>query len=149
MKVDIPAFEQASVLVVGDIMLDRYWYGPTQRISPEAPVPIVKINQDEHRPGGAANVALNIASIGGKVTLVGITGEDEAAQHLKTQILALNIACEFDQQENIPTITKLRVMSRNQQLIRLDFEESFSDVDKKLLEDKVAVQLANHDLLLL
>ena len=61
MKVEIPTFEQASVLVVGDIMLDQYWYGPTQRISPEAPVPVVKINQEEHRPGGAANVALNIA----------------------------------------------------------------------------------------
>ena len=73
MKVDIPAFEKARVLVVGDIMLDRYWYGPTQRISPEAPVPIVKIHQDEDRPGGAANVALNIASLNGHVTLLGIT----------------------------------------------------------------------------
>jgi D-beta-D-heptose 7-phosphate kinase/D-beta-D-heptose 1-phosphate adenosyltransferase len=149
MKVDIPAFEQASVLVVGDIMLDRYWYGPTQRISPEAPVPVVKIIQDEHRPGGAANVALNIASMGGKVTLAGITGNDEAAKQLQTQLSALNITCEFDQQADIPTITKLRVMSRNQQLIRLDFEESLSDVDKTPLEEKVASQLANHDLLLL
>ena len=149
MKVEIPTFEQASVLVVGDIMLDQYWYGPTQRISPEAPVPVVKINQEEHRPGGAANVALNIASIGGRVTLAGITGEDEASQHLKKQLSALNIKCEFDQQKNIPTITKLRVMSRNQQLIRLDFEESLSDVDKKPLEEKVAAQLVNHDLLLL
>jgi D-beta-D-heptose 7-phosphate kinase/D-beta-D-heptose 1-phosphate adenosyltransferase len=149
MKVEIPAFEQASVLVVGDIMLDRYWYGPTQRISPEAPVPVVKINQDENRPGGAANVALNIASVGGRVTLAGITGEDEAAQHLQKQLSALNINCEFDQQKHIPTITKLRVMSRNQQLIRLDFEESLNDVDKKQLEEKVANQLENHDLLLL
>jgi D-beta-D-heptose 7-phosphate kinase/D-beta-D-heptose 1-phosphate adenosyltransferase len=149
MKVDIPAFEQASVLVVGDIMLDRYWYGPTHRISPEAPVPVVKINQDEHRPGGAANVALNIASIGGRATLVGITGDDEAAQHLKKKLSALNIYCEFDQQANIPTITKLRVMSRNQQLIRLDFEESLSEVNKNVLEEKVAAQLVNHDLLLL
>jgi D-beta-D-heptose 7-phosphate kinase/D-beta-D-heptose 1-phosphate adenosyltransferase len=149
MKVEIPTFKQASVLVVGDIMLDQYWYGPTQRISPEAPVPVVKINQEEHRPGGAANVALNIASIGGRVTLAGITGEDEASQHLKKQLSALNINCEFDQQKDIPTITKLRVMSRNQQLIRLDFEESLNDVDKKALEEKVAAQLENHDLLLL
>jgi D-beta-D-heptose 7-phosphate kinase/D-beta-D-heptose 1-phosphate adenosyltransferase len=149
MKVDIPAFAQASVLVVGDIMLDQYWYGPTQRISPEAPVPVVKITQDERRPGGAANVALNIASIGGKVTLAGITGEDDAAQHLRTQLTALNINCEFDQQSHIPTITKLRVMSRNQQLIRLDFEESLHDVNKSKLEEKVAAQLAQHDLLLL
>ena len=82
MKVDIPAFNQASVLVVGDIMLDRYWYGPTQRISPEAPVPVVKINNNDERPGGAGNVALNLASLGGKVTLAGITGEDEAATTL-------------------------------------------------------------------
>jgi D-beta-D-heptose 7-phosphate kinase/D-beta-D-heptose 1-phosphate adenosyltransferase len=149
MKVEIPTFAQASVLVVGDIMLDQYWYGPTQRISPDAPVPVVKINQEENRPGGAANVALNIASIGGRVTLAGITGEDEAAQHLKKQLSALNINCEFDQQKNIPTIKKLRVMSRNQQLIRLDFEESLADVDKSSLEEKVAAQLANHDLLLL
>ena len=80
MKVDIPAFNQAKVLVVGDIMLDRYWQGPTQRISPEAPVPVVKIDHNEDRPGGAANVAVNIASLGGKVTLAGITGEDEAAK---------------------------------------------------------------------
>jgi len=130
MKVDIPAFDQANVLVVGDVMLDRYWQGPTQRISPEAPVPIVKINHDENRPGGAANVALNIASMGGKVTLAGITGTDEAAETLRTQLEAMNISCQFDQQTHLPTITKLRVVSRNQQLLRLDFEESFADVPK-------------------
>ena len=86
MKVDIPAFDKAKVLVIGDLMLDRYWYGPTQRISPEAPVPVVKINQNEDRPGGAANVALNIASIGGEVSLAGITGVDEAAEALKTHL---------------------------------------------------------------
>jgi D-beta-D-heptose 7-phosphate kinase/D-beta-D-heptose 1-phosphate adenosyltransferase len=96
MKVDIPAFNQAKVLVVGDIMLDRYWHGPTQRISPEAPVPIVKINQDEDRPGGAANVALNIASIGGKVTLAGITGDDEAANTIESYLKSLDIDCRFD-----------------------------------------------------
>ncbi len=149
MKVDLPAFNQASVLVVGDIMLDRYWYGPTQRISPEAPVPVVKINQDEDRPGGAANVALNISSIGGRVTLVGITGEDEAASTLETHLGAMNIACQFDKHAQIPTITKLRVMSRNQQLIRLDFEQSLQDVDKQSLADKVEALVAQHDVLLL
>ena len=97
MKVDIPAFEKARVLVVGDIMLDRYWSGPTQRISPEAPVPIVKIHQDEDRPGGAANVALNIASLNGQVTLLGITGADEASKTLQTQLSAMNINCQFIQ----------------------------------------------------
>ncbi|MCO4797823.1 MAG: bifunctional D-glycero-beta-D-manno-heptose-7-phosphate kinase/D-glycero-beta-D-manno-heptose 1-phosphate adenylyltransferase HldE [Colwelliaceae bacterium] len=149
MKVDIPAFNQASVLVVGDIMLDRYWYGPTQRISPEAPVPVVKINQDEDRPGGAANVALNIASMGGKVTLTGITGDDEAALTLETHLQAMNISCQFDRKNEIPTITKLRVMSRNQQLIRLDFEESIAQVNKSLLNNKVEEIVSKHDVLLL
>jgi D-beta-D-heptose 7-phosphate kinase/D-beta-D-heptose 1-phosphate adenosyltransferase len=149
MKVDIPAFNQASVLVVGDIMLDRYWYGPTQRISPEAPVPVVKINQDEDRPGGAANVALNIASMGGKVTLTGITGDDEAALTLETHLQAMNISCQFDRKNEIPTITKLRVMSRNQQLIRLDFEESIAQVNKSLLNNKVEDIVSKHDVLLL
>lgn len=149
MKVDIPAFNQASVLVVGDIMLDRYWYGPTQRISPEAPVPVVKINQDEDRPGGAANVALNIASMGGKVSLAGITGEDEAAETLATNLQAMEINCQFDRNKDIPTITKLRVMSRNQQLIRLDFEESIADVKKEALNQHVEALIEKHDVLLL
>lgn len=149
MKVDIPAFSKASVLVVGDVMLDCYWYGPTQRISPEAPVPIVKINQDEDRPGGAANVALNIASLGGKVALVGITGQDEAAGVLETHLGSINIHCQFDKQATIPTITKLRVLSRNQQLIRLDFEESFAQVDKTSLTKSVSELLVEHDVLLL
>lgn len=149
MKVDIPAFSQASVLVVGDIMLDRYWYGPTQRISPEAPVPVVKIDQNEDRPGGAANVALNIASLGGKVTLAGITGQDEASDTLKTHLEAMNISCQFAQHKSVPTITKLRVMSRNQQLIRLDFEQSLAQVDKNALLAKFETLVAEHDVVLL
>ncbi len=149
MKVDIPAFSKARVLVVGDVMLDRYWYGPTQRISPEAPVPVVKINQDEDRPGGAANVALNIASIGGKVSLVGVTGNDEASQSLQTRLAAMDIQCHFAKDANVPTITKLRVMSRNQQLIRLDFEQSLSSVDKSALNKEVETLIADHDVLLL
>ncbi|WP_206483736.1 bifunctional D-glycero-beta-D-manno-heptose-7-phosphate kinase/D-glycero-beta-D-manno-heptose 1-phosphate adenylyltransferase HldE [Thalassotalea sp. G2M2-11] len=149
MKVDIPAFDQANVLVVGDIMLDRYWYGPTQRISPEAPVPVVKINQDEDRPGGAANVALNIASLGGKVTLAGITGSDEAANTLATHLQAMDINCQFIPHNDVPTITKLRVMSRNQQLIRLDFEQSLQAVEKQSLAAKVETLVAQHDVILL
>ena len=149
MKVDIPAFDKARVLVVGDIMLDRYWYGPTQRISPEAPVPVVKIQQDEDRPGGAANVALNIASLNGNVTLAGITGEDEASSTLKTHLSAMNIDCQFLQSAGHPTITKLRVLSRNQQLLRLDFEESFAEIDKQPLIEQTKALVANHDLLLL
>jgi len=149
MKVDIPAFNKARVLVVGDVMLDRYWHGPTQRISPEAPVPIVNVNHNEDRPGGAANVALNIASLGGKATLVGMCGVDEAANVLETHLASMGIDCEFDQQQTIPTITKLRVLSRNQQLIRLDFEESFANIDKSTLEQSVERLLADHNVLLL
>lgn len=149
MKVELPSFNQVSVLVVGDIMLDRYWSGSTQRISPEAPVPIVKINNEEERPGGAANVALNIASLGGKATLVGITGRDQASDLLATKLQSLNIRCEFVKQDDFPTITKLRVMSRNQQLIRLDFEESLHALDKASLEQQVAAIITQHQLLLL
>jgi len=149
MKVDIPAFNKARVLVVGDIMLDRYWYGPTQRISPEAPVPIVKIDQDEDRPGGAANVALNIASIGGKVTLAGITGNDEAANTIETYLKSMDINCKFDKHSDVPTITKLRVMSRNQQLIRLDFEESLKEIDKSSLIEHIADLVQQHDVIVL
>lgn len=148
MKVDIPAFSQAKVLVVGDIMLDRYWQGPTGRISPEAPVPVVKINQHDDRPGGAANVALNIASLGGQVSLVGMTGDDEANNALEQQLSGLAINCHFIKQSEAPTITKLRVMSRNQQLIRLDFEDSFAEIDKSALEEKVTELVSSHDVLL-
>ncbi|PCI63008.1 MAG: bifunctional heptose 7-phosphate kinase/heptose 1-phosphate adenyltransferase [Gammaproteobacteria bacterium] len=149
MKVELPAFAQASVLIVGDIMLDRYWSGVTQRISPEAPVPIVRINNDEDRPGGAANVALNVASLGGKATLIGITGEDQASDILTTKLQAMNIDCNFVKQAELPTITKLRVMSRNQQLIRLDFEELLHELDKSPLQNCVEQQISQHQLLLL
>lgn len=148
MKVDLLAFQKAKVLVVGDVMLDRYWQGPTIKISPEAPVPVVKVNQHKDTPGGAANVAMNIASLGGHVSLLGITGEDEAHESLLTQLTGLNIDCHFIQQKAFPTITKLRVMSQNQQLIRLDFEESFTSVNKQVLTDKTKELLLSHDVLL-
>lgn len=137
MKVIIPNFSRAKVMVVGDVMLDRYWHGPASRISPEAPVPVVKINTIEDRPGGAANVAMNIASLGGVSRLVGLTGMDEAAQVLNTKLADVNVKCDFVISASQPTITKLRVLSRNQQLLRLDFEEGFEGVDSRLILDKV------------
>ncbi len=86
MKLTLPDYDQAGVLVVGDVMLDRYWYGPTGRISPEAPVPVVKVDQIEERPGGAANVAMNIAALGGHARLVGLTGIDEPAKALTEKL---------------------------------------------------------------
>lgn len=131
----IPDFFNASVVIVGDLMLDRYWLGPTSRISPEAPVPVVKIDSIEERPGGAANVALNIAALGSDTVLSGLTGQDEAANSLRKILESMNINCQFHQVAGQDTITKLRVLSRNQQLIRLDFEKSYVDADKAALKE--------------
>ena len=122
MKLSMPRFDQAAVLVVGDVMLDRYWHGGTSRISPEAPVPVVKVEQIEDRPGGAANVALNIAALGAPALLVGVTGADEAADSLSNSLAAVGVKTSFQRIANQPTIVKLRVMSRHQQLLRMDFE---------------------------
>ncbi len=126
MKVTLPDFSQANILVVGDVMLDRYWHGDTSRISPESPVPVVNVSEAEDRAGGAANVALNIASLGARVSLCGITGKDPEAKKLMALLSDKGVDCYFEQRNNQTTITKLRVISRNQQLIRLDFEKDFS-----------------------
>ncbi len=123
----VPSFADARVLVVGDVMLDRYWHGDTGRISPEAPVPVVRIQHAEERVGGAANVALNIAAVGGAATLLGVVGTDEPARLLKKLLKRERVQCEFVASPTRPTITKLRVISRHQQLIRLDFEEPLNE----------------------
>jgi len=122
----IPEFGRARVLVAGDVMLDRYWAGPTGRISPEAPVPVVRIQKDETRPGGAANVALNVAALGGAARLLGVVGRDDTAALLRTELEARRVVADFVESPDCPTIAKLRILSRNQQLIRLDFEESLA-----------------------
>ncbi|OTA19888.1 ADP-heptose synthase [Xenorhabdus beddingii] len=137
MKVTLPDFHHAGVLVVGDVMLDRYWYGPTSRISPEAPVPVVKVETIEERPGGAANVAMNIASLGANSRLVGLTGIDDAARALSEKLSSVKVRCDFVAVPTHPTITKLRVLSRNQQLLRLDFEEGFQNVDAQPMLEKI------------
>ncbi len=103
-------------------MLDRYLFGSTGRISPEAPVPVVHVKQTEDRPGGAANVAVNLASLGATTRLLGLVGQDAAAQSLESILTGLGIACDFTRTKDRPTITKTRVQSRGQQLIRLDEE---------------------------
>ncbi|MGI2882985.1 bifunctional D-glycero-beta-D-manno-heptose-7-phosphate kinase/D-glycero-beta-D-manno-heptose 1-phosphate adenylyltransferase HldE [Vibrio furnissii] len=133
MKPILPDYSNAGVLIIGDVMLDRYWYGPTGRISPEAPVPVVKVEQNEERPGGAANVAMNIASLGGQAHIIGLTGMDEPAQVLSDKLTSLNVTCNFVALPDYPTITKLRVLSRGQQLIRLDFEDKFENTDPQLI----------------
>ncbi|MEZ9393339.1 bifunctional D-glycero-beta-D-manno-heptose-7-phosphate kinase/D-glycero-beta-D-manno-heptose 1-phosphate adenylyltransferase HldE [Vibrio splendidus] len=143
MKPILPDYSQSGVLVIGDVMLDRYWYGPTGRISPEAPVPVVKVENNEERPGGAANVAMNIASLGGYAHIVGLTGKDEPAEVLKSTLGALKVKCDFVELEDYPTITKLRVMSRGQQLIRLDFEDKFENTDPELVLSRMEQALPN------
>ncbi|MCD9467486.1 bifunctional D-glycero-beta-D-manno-heptose-7-phosphate kinase/D-glycero-beta-D-manno-heptose 1-phosphate adenylyltransferase HldE [Photobacterium iliopiscarium] len=143
MKLTLPDYNQAEVLIVGDVMLDRYWTGPTERISPEAPVPVVKVDQIEERPGGAANVAMNIAALGGNAKLIGLTGIDEPARALTEKLSSLNVNSDFVALAEYPTITKLRVMSRGQQLIRLDFEEGFQNVDPVLILERMQPALVN------
>jgi len=125
----LPNFESTKILVYGDVMLDRYWYGDTSRISPEAPVPVVLVGDTESRPGGSANVALNLAALGVQSSLFGLIGDDEAGRTLEQQVRANNITCHFQSINDYPTVTKLRVLGRNQQLIRMDFEKRFSGVD--------------------
>ncbi|HFQ14319.1 MAG TPA: D-glycero-beta-D-manno-heptose-7-phosphate kinase, partial [Gammaproteobacteria bacterium] len=125
----LPEFDKARVVVVGDLMLDRYWHGSTSRISPEAPVPVVHVNQAEERPGGAGNVALNIAALGAHPRLLGFTGRDEAATALQGILEKQGVECRFEALPDCATVTKLRVLSRHQQLIRLDFEDGFAGQD--------------------
>ncbi len=123
MTLQIPDFAAARLLVAGDLMLDQYWFGATGRISPEAPVPVVHVKDGEERPGGAANVAVNLAALGARTSLVGLVGEDEHAGRLRSLLEQQGIECHFALLPGYPTITKLRVLSRGQQLIRLDREE--------------------------
>lgn len=149
MSIEIPEFEKTHVLVVGDVMLDRYWHGATSRISPEAPVPVVRVEGREERPGGAGNVALNIAALGGKATLMGVTGDDETGRLLESLLDGAGVECRFERLQHIPTITKLRVISRHQQLIRIDFEEGFIDFDDSSMLSAFTHLLASVDAVVL
>ncbi|MCI0401695.1 MAG: bifunctional D-glycero-beta-D-manno-heptose-7-phosphate kinase/D-glycero-beta-D-manno-heptose 1-phosphate adenylyltransferase HldE [Gammaproteobacteria bacterium] len=149
MSFSLDTFASARVLVVGDVILDRYVYGATTRISPEAPVPIVRIQHTEERPGGAGNVALNINSLGGQATLVGVTGSDEAADTLHRQLSDRGVKCEFVRLAGFPTVTKLRVLSQHQQLIRLDYEGDFHLVEPDALVGAYRNHLGHTDVVVL
>ena len=110
------------MLVVGDVMLDRYWFGDVDRISPEAPVPVVRIARSEERPGGAANVARNVASLGAKASLLSVVGADEAGRAIDRLVAADGVAASLHHDPSLPTTVKLRVIARQQQLLRIDFE---------------------------
>ncbi len=118
----LPDFSRARVLVAGDVMLDRYWFGDVSRISPEAPVPVVHVRRIEERPGGAANVARNIASLQGKATLLAVVGDDEAATSLERLVRQEHVAAALHRDASLSTTVKLRVIGQHQQLLRIEFE---------------------------
>ena len=131
----VPDTSSARILVVGDVMLDRYWFGEVSRISPEAPVPVVKVERMEERPGGAANVARNCAALGARVALLSVVGADEAGQSLARLMIDSGIECSLHEDAKLSTTVKLRVIGRQQQLLRIDFENS---PDHEVLQAKLA-----------
>ena len=138
----------ARVLVVGDVMLDRYWYGAVDRISPEAPVPVVRVGREEERGGGAANVALNVAALGAQATLLTVVGEDEASHKLEKLLAQTGVKTELRRDTALKTTVKLRIIGRQQQLIRLDFENT---PDQEILASQTArfdELLTTHDAVL-
>jgi rfaE bifunctional protein kinase chain/domain len=122
MRIDRRRMARARVLVVGDAMLDRYWFGAVERISPEAPVPVVKVNREQERLGGAANVALNVKTLGARATLLTVVGDDEPAGKLRALLEREGVATLLGRDAQLYTIVKLRVIGRSQQLLRIDFE---------------------------
>ena len=145
MIVVTPEFSAARIIVIGDVMLDRYWSGQATRISPEAPVPVVKVKSIEDRIGGAANVALNIAKLGGQVTLLGVIGDDAEGEIVQRLLEAEGVVCDFVVQKSLRSICKLRVMAQHQQLIRLDFEDTPIQFDQVALRTALKRHLAEHD----
>lgn len=142
-----PEFHQARILVIGDVMLDRYWSGQAARISPEAPVPVVNVKNTEERIGGAGNVALNIAKLGGKVTLLGVIGADAEGGQLASLLEKEGVVCDFVIEDALRTICKLRIMAQHQQLIRVDFEALPLAFDQTLLKAKLLQHLSAHDVI--
>jgi len=126
-KANREQFSKARLLVVGDVMLDRYWFGDTNRISPEAPVPVVQVGKIDERLGGAANVARNVAALGAKTMILGVIGDDEAGRRVTDLLKSSGVNSQLEIDSKVPTTVKLRVIARQQQLIRLDFEETPSE----------------------
>jgi D-glycero-beta-D-manno-heptose-7-phosphate kinase len=134
-KANRAQFAKTNLLVVGDVMLDRYWFGDSDRISPEAPVPVVQVAKVDERLGGAANVARNVAALGANTTILGVIGEDEAGTRIGELLRQSGVNSQLEVDPKVPTTVKLRVIARQQQLIRLDFEETPSQT---ALEQKLA-----------
>lgn len=151
MSLDLPSpasIAGCRILVVGDVMLDRYWHGEVARISPEAPVPVVHVRREENRLGGAANVALNIKTLGARATLLSMVGQDDAARSLRGLLLTHGIDSVLGEDPGMETIVKLRVIGRSQQMLRIDFEK---EPDHEVLSgmlDRFADLLTAHDAVL-
>jgi len=148
----LPDFSRARVLVAGDVMLDRYWFGDVSRISPEAPVPVVHVRRTEERPGGAANVARNITALGGGATLLAVVGADEAGDSLERLLGVEKVAASLHRDPSLSTTVKLRVIGHQQQLLRIDFERAPShevlaaklDEYERLVDGADAVVLSDY-----
>ncbi len=148
-KANLEQFAKTRLLVVGDVMLDRYWFGDTHRISPEAPVPVVQVGKVDERLGGAANVARNVAALGGHATILGVIGDDEPGQRVTQLLTASGVDSQLEVDSKVPTIVKLRVIARQQQLIRLDFEEPPSDKALARKLERFEKSLADADVVIL
>lgn len=142
-------FSSSNILVVGDLMLDKYWSGSTHRTSPEAPVIVVNVSDEDYRVGGAGNVAINCKTLGANVSLLGLTGKDNEAACLKKHLENKGVFHYLQQTDNLKTITKLRVLSHKQQTIRLDFEDSYQDIDKATLNHYYSEALVDADVVIL
>lgn len=145
----IPDFHPIKVTIIGDVMLDRYWHGATNRISPEAPVPVVHVQEVEERPGGAGNVALNVKVLGCETSVYGLVGADLSGETLINQLREANIQTFLHRVVGVPTITKLRVLGRNQQLIRCDFEQNFDQADASSLIDDLKKNIIGSHVMLI
>ena len=148
-KANLEQFAKTRLLVVGDVMLDRYWFGDTHRISPEAPVPVVQVGKVDERLGGAANVARNVVALGGHATILGVIGDDEPGQRVTQLLTASGVDSQLEVDSKVPTIVKLRVIARQQQLIRLDFEEPPSDKALARKLERFEKSLADADVVIL
>ena len=146
--VALASLARARVLVVGDAMLDRYWYGAVERISPEAPVPVVRVTREEERIGGAANVACNVVTLGAKASLLTVVGDDEASHKLESLVARTGITPHFGRDASLKTTVKLRVIGRQQQLLRLDFETTPQGEVLASQSDRFQALLPDHDAVL-
>lgn len=148
MRLSLPDTRAVRLLVVGDVMLDRYWFGEVSRISPEAPVPVVKVSRTEERPGGAANVARNAAALGAQVRLLSVVGCDEAGEALQRLVAVEGVVASLQRDPDVSTTIKLRVIGRQQQLVRVDFETWPSHEILRAKLDEFRAQIGDVDVVI-